>query len=236
MILVDHRVGSAEIRPLISRPSVLCTLDYADFAFAGNGPDGPVKVGVERKGIDDLVQSMTTGRLSGHQLIGLQNEYDWIYLLVEGVWRPDRKTGVVMKPSGRGWRALSHGSRRYMAREIWGFLHSLSIICGIQVIQTSNQWETGRWLDVAFGWWDRAWGAHKSHLQFVQSKTYASLTKPNLTTRVASQFDGIGWDKARKLGSTFTLREFMNADEDDLRGIEGIGPKLSQTIIEQREK
>ena len=236
MILVDDRAGSKEIFPFISPPKSLCHLEYADFAFGGNGPEGQVSVGVERKGILDLIQSMTSGRLVGHQLIGLKKEYDFVYLLVEGIWRPDRRTGVLMKPKGKGWGAIAQGSRRFMARDIWAFLQSVSILCGVQVAMTSNQWETGRWLDTVYGWWSRPWAKHKSHLQWHKPQEYASLAKPNLVTMIAAQFDGVGWDKARKIGAAFDLQGFLGAGAKDLQEIEGIGPKIAESIIEQRRK
>ena len=58
MILIDSRIGSAELAPLISTPNILCQLEFADFTFSGNGPAGQVAVGVERKTIMDLLQSM----------------------------------------------------------------------------------------------------------------------------------------------------------------------------------
>jgi len=104
------------------------------------------------------------------------------------------------------------------------------------VAQTSNQWETGKWLDSIYGWWQKPWGSHKSHLQWQKPKTFASLRKPNLVTRIASQFDGIGWDKAQKIGEKMDLWDFMNADEEDLMEVEGIGGKLAKTIVEQRRE
>ena len=82
MILVDDRIGAVEIAPLLGSPNVTCRLEFADFAWSGNGPDGQVDIGVERKSLLDLLASMTTGRLSGHQMVGLTAQYDWVYLLV----------------------------------------------------------------------------------------------------------------------------------------------------------
>lgn len=240
MILIDSRTGSGELAPYISVPKLVCTLDFADFAFGGNGPEGGVGIGIERKGLMDLLQSMTSGRLVGHQLIGLQKEYNWVYLLVEGVWRPDRKTGVLMRTNGKGrWVAAAQGSRRFMARDVYNFLSSLQILCGVIVVRTSNQLETGKWLDATFGWWQKAWEAHKSHLQFHKPQTYASLQKPNLVTRMAATLDGVGWDKARKIGASpmfATVQDLAYADEDDLKTIDGIGTKMAKSIVKQLEE
>jgi len=236
MILVDDRTGSAEIAPLLSSPNVVCHLDYADFAFSGNGPDGPVNVGVERKSLMDLLQSMTTGRLSGHQMVGLTNEYDWVYLLVEGVWRPDRHNGMLHRINKRGkWVAAAQGSRRFMARDIYNFIQSLQIMCGVITVKTSSTWETAKWLDSCHGWWSKDWEKHKSHLQFQKPTTHAHLVKPNLATRIWSQFEGIGWDKARKLAEEFDcLYDIAVATEEELVEVDGIGPKLAGSILQQR--
>lgn len=236
MIMVDDRAGSAEIAPHLMTSHMLCTLDYADFAWIGNGPEGPANVGVERKTIMDLLQSMTTGRLSGHQLIGLTQYYDFVYLLVEGVWRADKESGVLMRINKRGkWTAAAQGSRRFMARDVFNYLNSLAVLCNVVVITTSSRWETAKWLDSMWGWWDKGWEKHKSHLQFVKPTTHAHLTKPSLVTRIASQFDGIGWDKARAIGEAFPrIWDFMVADMEDLMNIPGIGKVLAKSIIDQR--
>jgi ERCC4-type nuclease len=202
----------------------------------GNGPENAVSIGVERKVLLDLLQSMTSGRLSGHQMVGLTNEYDWVYLLVEGVWRPDSKTGVMMRTDrNRKWIPAAFGSRRFMARDVYNFLNSLTIMCNVVVIMTSNKWETAKWLDSCHGWWQKQWDHHKSHLQFHKPVTHAHLSKPSLSTRIASQFDGIGWDKARKLGERFkTPLDLLMSSKEDLSEVHGIGRKLADSIIKQR--
>lgn len=237
MILVDDRTGSVELDPHITQPHAICRLEYADFMWSGSGPEGPVSIGVERKGIMDLLNSMESGRLSGHQLIGLTQNYDWVYLLVEGVWRPDRNTGVLMKSGRNGWEAATQGSRRFMARDVFNYFNTLAVMCGVIVVTTSNMWESGRWIDACYGWWSKEWEKHKSHLQFQKPVTHAQLSKPNLVTKIASQFEGVGWDKARKLGVRFKLAEdFLSAGKKELMEVDGIGPKMADSIIDQRNK
>jgi len=234
LILTDDRTGSVEIAPLLQNPMV-CRLEYADFAWSGNGPDGPVNVGIERKTVHDFLQSMTTGRLSGHQLIGLTQQYDWVYVLVEGIWRPDRKSGILQHINQNGkWAALSQGSRRFMARDVYNFINTMQVMCGVITVTTSNRWETAMWLTSCHGWWNKKWENHKSHLQFQKPVTHASLAKPNLVTKFASQLTGIGWDKARKMGEYFEdVSDFVHATEEELVDIDGIGPKLAERIVEE---
>lgn len=236
MILVDDRTGSAELDPLLQSPHALVRLDYGDACWMGKGQDGPVNVAVERKGLMDLLQSMTTGRLSGHQLIGLLREYDYVYLVVEGVWRPDRHNGMLHHINRKGqWRAVAQGSRRFMARDIYRYLNTLAVQCGVMVVQTGSMWDTAKWIDSVYGWWQRSWDKHKSHQQWHRPTVQASLSKPNLSTRIASQFEGIGWEKARALGKEFPLPQMLlDATIGELQGVEGIGPKLAESIVEQR--
>jgi ERCC4-type nuclease len=237
MILVDNRIGSVELAPLLNSKHTLCRLDYGDFTWVGNGPEGAVNVGVERKTLNDLLNSMVSGRLSGHQLIGLSQNYDWVYLLVEGIWKPEQKTGILQKMVGKKWVDASpkaERGKRYMAREIYNFLNTLSIICGVRVITTDNQWESAKWLDATCGWWQKKWGAHTSHLQFHEPPVYAQLVKPNVVTRVASQLQGVGWDKARKIGERFKRVDLLvHSSVSELAEIDGIGKKTAESILQQ---
>jgi len=234
MILVDERQGSVELAPLLSS-SIVCHLDYGDFAWSGKGPEGEVTIGVERKRLMDLLQSMTSGRLSGHQIIGMLDTYDWTYLLVEGLWRPDRHTGVLMRANGKGkWEAAHLGSRRFMARDIYNFFNTLTVMTGIIVVTTGNIWESAKWLESCSGWWNKGWAKHKSHTQWQKPPQFAQLTKPNLVTRMAAQLEGIGWDKARKIGERFdSVDELIQGVESEFTEVEGIGPKLAESIVRQ---
>lgn len=238
MILVDDRTGAVELAPLLGSPNIICRLEFGDFAFSGNGPEGIVDIGIERKGLLDFLQSMTTGRLSGHQMVGLTTNYDWVYLLVEGVWRPDRHTGILQRINRKGrWVAAAQGSRRFMAKDVYNFINTLRVMVNVVTVTTSSKWESAKWLDATHGWWQKEWRKHKSHLQFQKPIVHAQLVKPNLVTRIASQFDGIGWNKAKKIGNHFKLLEdLLFATREDLMEIEGIGPRIADGIIEQRSK
>ena len=111
-VQVDDRVGSRELLPELKRlhiPAEKVRLPFADAAFEGNGPAGPVKVGIERKTIYDLMQSMTTGRLSAHQLPGLVQNFDHRWIVVEGPSRPAKTSTSPAGPRD----ALRSGSARF---------------------------------------------------------------------------------------------------------------------------
>ena len=233
MILVDDRIGSVELVPLLSIPNNVCRLEFGDFAWSGHGPEGQVSIGVERKRISDFLSSMTTGRLSGHQLIGLSANFDFVYLIVEGVWRPERGTGILQIPCGKGWQAAQQGSRRFMVRDIYNFINTLQIICGVHVVTTYNDLETVKWLESCYSWWQKKWEAHKSHLQFRDSD-HAHLVRPSLVARIANQFPGIGLDRARHLAEKFKSPiELVLATKEELEKVEGIGKTLAKNLVRQ---
>ena len=233
MILVDNRIGSKEIAPYINNPTNICRMDYADFAFVGNGPHGLVKIGVERKTIPDLLQSMTSGRLTGHQLIGMRENFDYIYLLLDGKFRAS-KDGMVQICTNRYWRDIDYGRRKFMIRELYAFIQSLQILCNMNVAQVSNEKDSGKWLDSAYGWWAKPWKKHKSHLQFQKIINAVCLYKPSLVTRMVYQLDGVGYEKAQALGYRFrTPESLLGANLKDLQEVDGIGKILAAKILRQ---
>ena len=222
-----------ELEPYISQPHMVCHLEFADFVWHGNGPEGPVSVGVERKRLDDFLHSMTTGRLVGRQLVGMLKHYDYSYVLVEGIIRPDRNTGILQSPRNGYWRSVRHGGRVFMAREVYNFINTLQVICGVPVVTTSTRYETSKWLGACYSWWQKVWARHKSYRQIDVSQEKADLREPGITTRILRQFPGIGEDKARKLGEAFPVPSdlFNSAGVEDLIGVEGIGKVLAQRIL-----
>jgi ERCC4-type nuclease len=238
MMLVDYRAGSKEVAPLLTIPHEVAELDYGDMSFIGHGPDDTMlAIAVERKTVMDLVNSMVSGRLSGHQLHGLMDQYDHVYLVVEGLWRPNRSSGLLERWVRGKWYPLELGSRRFMAKEIGNYLNTLAVICGVHVWRTDSLHHTARWLGDLYRWWQKPWGKHRSHLQMhagVTPPTGVYLRKPKPVERVATQFTGVGWDKARALAKVFpSVLEFVLAGEGELQRADGIGKKLACSIREE---
>jgi ERCC4-type nuclease len=117
-------------------------------------------IGLERKRIGDLVQSVRERRLSGHQLPGLMNCYSYVYLVVEGIFRPSDR-GELEERRGQGWRGMGV---RY--REINNHLATLEMMCGVVVRRTSTAQETATLIVDLYKWWsEKEWAKHKSHCQ-----------------------------------------------------------------------
>ena len=238
MLWLDRRIGSGELeQPLVRLgiPVEILTLDFADCAFLGHGPEGEntMQLGIEIKKIHDLVSSIETGRLSGHQLPGLLRQYDAAWLIVEGLWRPGDDGVLELFRRGR-WTPLEHGRRRYMYREIDNYLSTLEIKAGMRIRRTSNTDETARVIADLYGWWhDKAWEKHRSHMALHQPADMGMLVPPSLRRRVAAELPGVGHDRSGAVAGHFpnTLQMLM-ADVKEWQAIKGIGKTLATRIVD----
>ena len=240
MIMIDNRAGSKELFPLFPPGDAKLTcLPYADFSFTGKGPDEvPWLIGIERKTIRDLLNSMSSGRLAGHQLIGLVNSYNTVYLIVEGLFRPKPNNGLLQIWQDRNWITLSQGNRNYMLRDVWLFLSTLTIKTGIHCIMTHTEYETVHYTTSLYWWWTRKeYNEHRSYLQ-PHNGDIAPMTSHSLVRRVAAQLKGVGWERAKAIANEFSsVEEMVECNEDGWVFINGIGAKLAKSITQElREK
>lgn len=232
-ILVDRRVGSADLfTPLQRRriPVELVTLEYADFAIVTASPAGdPILVGVERKRIRDMVQSLHSGRLAGHQLPGLIAHYTHRWIVVEGVWRCG-DDGQIEVPIGKGrWDSI-----RMDAVGLERYLLTLELKGGCGIRHTRSAEDTATFLDALHGWWTKkAWGRHRSHLTLHKPPDVALFTKPGLVARLAAELPGVGFERAAAVARKFrTPLDMLIAGEDEWRTVPGIGKTLARRITQ----
>ena len=232
MILIDSREGSVEMSHLIA-DSIIVTLEFGDASFMGTGPDGDVSIGIERKKISDLMNSIATGRLSGHQLPGLLTEYDKVYIIVEGVWRGNPATDIVESNRGRNWVDITHG-RKFRASDIWSFLTTLENT-GVIVRTTRNMTETCAMISNLERWWTKEWGRHRSHLALHKGTPTALLatSPPSLIRRIAAELPHIGFDRGRLVEQHFgSVAEMVNASMEEWEKIRGIGRLTAREVFE----
>ena len=230
-MLIDRRAGSAELLlPMQARevPVELCTLRFGDAAIVGNGEFGPVMIGVERKKIRDLLQSLTSGRLSGHQLPGLVDEYAHRWLLVEGAYRESRD-GMIEVPRGHGkpWELI-----RFKHAALEAYLVTLTMRGGLHVQRTYSQDETASWLAVLWKWWTgKAWAEHRSHLALHQAPDIGLWDKPTLVQRWAAELPGIDSKSAIVAQYFRTPLELAVAGEREWQTIPGIGKGIASRVV-----
>lgn len=234
-ILLDRRIGSKELAvPLMQLevPFEITTLEFGDVALMGNGVDGPVPIGVERKKVRDLVNSLMSGRLVGHQLPGLIATYPYAWLVIEGTWRAG-EDGYVELPAGRRqWQTMTPMMR---AKDLLAWILTIELRGGLKVRQTYDELDTARFVAALHHWWTaKEWSEHKSHLALYQPVDQALFVKPSLVRRWAKELTGVGFDKSREVSKVFpSAFDMVVADASDWRKIDGIGKTLSTRIVDE---
>src|SRR5512140_926633 len=130
MIIVDSRIGSKELCPIIRRLGVPCELtqlEYGDAAMEGNGKGGKVVIGIERKTLHDMLHCIDDARYASHQRPGMARMYDVSILLIEGTWRP-HENGLLMELfRGTQWGECRYRSSRVMYSKLYRYLLSVAL-------------------------------------------------------------------------------------------------------------
>ena len=217
MVICDDRIGSKHYAAILGPArSTIARLEYGDACFTtANG----VSVGVEVKTIGDAISCMFTGRLADHQIPGLRNSYDYVYLVVEGMWRPGREglletfrwfdTDKNVK-CGR-WNEAVAGSQRllYSAFESW--LTTLEMEGGLRIRTTSSPNATAELLWQLYGWWQKS-----HHTSFRQMHEPSRLSRPTMIRRILALLPGVGWDRSAIYAQKFkSVRQMVDASLDD---------------------
>ncbi len=237
MIYVDDRVGSKELVDLID-DSILVSLEYGDVSFEGSGADGTIQIGIERKKWGDLINSFRSGRLVGHQIIGLLDNYQKVYLICEGIIRENKKLGEINEWRHGKWMKVDYSKserarQRFAYQAVWKHLITLETKLGVELRVTSDLGETARMIEVLHEWWSEPWESHKSHVQAYISNQTALLrpSKPSWPVQFASNLPGIGWSRAIVIAKHFgSVSNMIEADEVVWRSIDGIGKIIANNI------
>lgn len=236
MLLVDERNGSKELlKPLLMRgvPAEITHLEFGDFAFNGRGEGGAdITIGVELKTTQDLLSSLLKGRFSGHQLRGLVQTYDRVWLLTEGDWKATEEGLLTYRTFGRTYQAARPPT---MVRDLYSRLINISVRGGAHYWHTQDREDTVLFLATLYHYWtDVSLDEHKSHLGIYNRDLDRSLLAPiTLVRSIAAQLPGIGYGRSGAVAKMFKSVEAMvNASEKEWRAIEGIGPKTAKNVVE----
>jgi ERCC4-type nuclease len=233
MILVDRRVGSNDLlAPLKAAgfDAQLVELAFGDIAFEGKGPNGTtLNIGVELKVLGDLINSLRTGRLAGHQLPGLLKTYDHAWLLVEGQWRANA-AGQVTTQKRRGVWAPVPG--KMSASELDKQLLTLELCGGLHVAHTHTRADTVRFLGNLYRWWtDRALDSHTSHLALHVSPTVYAISP---FRAAVCQWPGIGLKTSSAVERRFSsIRHAAAAPVEEWAAITTGDRKLGKKTAER---
>ncbi len=236
MLHIDNRTGSKDLmRYMPPGLAQLSRLQFGDCCFLGNGKDDiPVQVGVELKALSDMLQCIIDGRFAGHQLPGLLRDYHIVYLVIEGKFRPDPQTGLLQVPGpGHRWVDAHFGAKRWMYRDLSGFLTTMENRYNLRVRRTFDRVETARVILDLHHWFnDKTYEQHRAGCAFDLTGE-PSLLPASLLRRVAAQFRGIGWTKAQRVEKHFTsVIDMVLAPTEEWKRIPGVGAKIAAGVVE----
>lgn len=242
MILVDYREDSEKkgSRGLwddlvkTNLPLKRDKLDGGDLMFLGRGPEGrEVTVGVEFKKIRDLLDSMRTKRLQGHQLHELQ-PYDYRFLLIEGEWKHDDEGFVTLRSGYKDWSRAKGGWR---AAELDKSLLGLVLRAGVIYDKTTTRRETVRWIESLYrNFTDKPWEAHDSHTGIYRPT--ATFRKPSRFVDFIAGIPDVGIKRGKAVESFFrnphsgkaSPRAAIAARASVWRQIDGFGSTLADKV------
>lgn len=215
MIYVDGATGSIElIEPLrkLGLPVEKAKLRSGDVWWVGRGEQGaPLRIGIEFKKIGELVQSLATERLQGHQLLQMHQQgpgdgkggYDRCYLIIEGDYSHD------VQGRGTMFRNKRQTPVRGMtnAVEFEKRLINLQTRGGLLSKETGTRRDTLRVIQAWYRYWtDKDLDKHKSHL---------AIYAPDLDTKVKEPVSDFRAWMAGLPGMSYTRSEAVASYFDD---------------------
>ena len=243
MLFVDYREGSKDlIKPLqaIGLPVEEVTLDFGDIAFTGRGNDGkPVEIGVEFKTLSELCSALRTERLTGHQLPGMRETFDYSWLLIEGELLFNAKGQLLRKSKFRsrkpklmeGSLGISEFNKRLLGLHISG---------GLTPWMTRTRTETLQWLAALYRTWtDKDLDQHDSHIGLYVAPTLVPISD---TRQALCMYPGVGMAvskaaiekfKSIKRASTASVHEWAELSTVDKSGkSRKFGEKMARRVVD----
>ena len=211
-IFVDNR-EPVDITQGFKEPVTKVHLTSGDFMFTG--VNGEV-VGIERKGVGDLVNSFKTGRLQT-QLVGLVGTYTEAILLLEG-WRGIDRRGFIR-------------SNRRTYHLPWTMLENFLMSAqrgGVLIHHSPSKKETPK-LVVSL----RNYYSKETHTSMVARprRSVVSIADFDKHIEFLTGIPGVGPKTAESMLKEFgSIWRAMNAKPDTLVNCEGVGMKRADEI------
>ena len=235
MITLDQSRGSGELLRYFTPFGIPTSLGNlvptgGDAWFMGKGKDGEdLTIVVERKRISDLVDSMVTNRLKGFQLPLMQENYDKVYIIVEGMYRPG-SDGSLLELRHGTWKTLG-----VMYRQVDNFMTSLGHHTD-GVKRSSTPQETVCQIVNLYRYYTQVRSKRSAIYspelgvvkpgQRVLTRVYKT-TWPEKFAYILPGIDSKTTEVARHFG---TIRRAVNAKPDEWKKIKGIGKVTAENI------
>jgi len=201
-IIVDQREYRSNVSKNLLKKNVYIEpgqLDVGDYILSS-------RIGVERKNVDDFLDSLITGKLF-KQLSMLRNTYSRPVLILEG-------ENVLTR------RNISHNA-------IFGSLSSITIDFGIPVITTRDENETADLLRVMAKREQKKdeknviIRGEKPQMSIREQQQYLIEGLPNISAVLAK----------RLLGHFGNIKDIANASVEELKEVKGIGTQIAEEIV-----
>lgn len=224
----------------------LSNLSSGDVCFTGNGPNGPLFIGIELKSISDMVQSLSHGRLQ-EQIRKMIQQYDISWILQYGRCRPGSKSYPrcpiplqVYKEKSltrrrEGWYDLKLGTKPVP----YGYLESFKVspsLLSLNVIHSTRVetlQEAAHWIGVLYRTWSKPYHQHSSMRTFDQSgdkiknnplKTITDFNSDSQDILEMAKFvaglPGVRYERAIAISRHFrSIEKLMFADVSELANV-----------------
>ena len=208
-------------------------LPAGDIAFEGRGEGGAcVNIGIEFKKLDELVASIQSERLQGHQLPKMrgtteeQGAYDISWLLIEGEILYDRAGRLLQRQKKHtrndtfkpmpGKMSISTLMKRITVLHIRG---------GLNPIWSPSRGTTLRWIEALYRTWtDKDLDEHESHIAMYEAPPLIPISEYRRCVRT---FPAVGMKASKAFEDAFdgSLTATVMAPVDKLAAIEIVGKK-----------
>lgn len=246
MILVDPRSGaeSQDKQTTVDRlvqhirnigvPCDKGPLEFADIAFEGNGPQGRVMIGIERKTVHDMLHCIDDARYAAHQKPGMHVMYARCFVALEGIWKAHDPGGWLMESqNGCQWYYCKYRSKPVLYSKLYRYLMSIAL-SGVIITPSRNLWETAYHTCELYQYFQKRWEDHTSLLETQKLLIPDLRGKPPLVRRWAAELDNIGVKYSMRAEELFKKPiTLARATEMDWMQIDGIGRGTAQKIIKE---
>lgn len=229
--------NQAALCSLIRGMGVMCEptpLDAGDACFEGNGPDGTIAVGVERKALHDMLGCIEDAHYAGKQRLGMKKLYQVNFLVVEGLWRSHEDGRLMESKDGCTWWPCKPNGRGVMYSKLRRYLISMTY-SGVIVLFTRDLKHTAQDICELWHYHQKAWNKHTSLREIPKAAIPQLNGSPSLARKWADAIDGIGvkmGEDADRLFSRKAIR-LATADESDWLKLDRMSVSKAQGIVRQ---
>ena len=254
-LYVTSAPNDADLARELGPIAIVLPIKHGDVNIFGyqDGNGDPIRVCVERKHIQDMVNCILGGRYL-HQVRSAHDagfRYQVLVLEARDI-RPGPRTGLlealVYRPAGRKVSRLGSFSFRETGRRVWSpvvpeipysrfdqFLTEIQRDLGIIYKRSQSVTETASIVRAIWSNFQKRPEEHNSLQRFYSPPcTLDLLQKPGIVRRVAKELTGVGWDRSGEIARHFrTVRQMVNATEEEWRQIPGIGKKLARSVFRE---